>query len=99
MTKPENIIVTLMEECAEVQQSASKILRFGKDNFHPDHPEETNEHQLLTEYYQLIATMEYLISSGILSDFWEDEIDRIKINKTEKLLLWQHFSDSLGLIE
>ncbi len=34
MTKTEYLLVCLMEECAEIQQAASKILRFGiKENF------------------------------------------------------------------
>jgi len=32
MNKTEHLLITLMEECAEVQKSCSKILRFGADD-------------------------------------------------------------------
>ena len=51
MTKNENLLVTLSEECAEVQQAVSKVLRFGQDNYNPATPQVTNELEVLTEYY------------------------------------------------
>ena len=42
MTVYENLMVTAMEECAEIQKEISKALRFGINNHHPDEPEITN---------------------------------------------------------
>lgn len=39
MTKIENLLVTLSEECAEVQQAVSKVLRFGKNNYNSATPQ------------------------------------------------------------
>lgn len=68
MTKGENLLVTLSEECAEIQQAVSKSLRFGLENYNPVTPKLTNEKDIMTEYYQLITVMEMLIVSGILHD-------------------------------
>ncbi len=43
MTSNENLLVTLMEECAEVQQAVSKMLRFGADNCDPSTPDISNK--------------------------------------------------------
>ena len=61
MNKIENISVTVMEECAEVQQAISKSLRFGYDCCNPLNPEMNNAQDILIEYYQLEAMMELLI--------------------------------------
>ena len=53
------MLITI-EECAEVQQALAKIMRFGAKDHHPEAPTETNEEQLLTEFYQLTAMMEEL---------------------------------------
>lgn len=40
-------LAVLIEECAEVQQVACKILRHGYDSHHPDDPEATSNRTLL----------------------------------------------------
>lgn len=66
MTKNENLLVTLMEECAELQQAVSKALRFGMYGYQPSYPEKTNEHNIMIKYYQLVAAMEMLENAGVL---------------------------------
>ena len=69
MTKNENLLVTLMEECAELQQAVSKALRFGMDGCRPGSPERNNEHDIMVEYYQLVAVMEMLNNDNVLHKF------------------------------
>ena len=99
MTKNENLFVTAMEECAEIQQAISKILRFGKNNYHPNDPnKETNEHQFLKEYYQLKAVVNMLLINDVLSDLTEDEILDIISNKYQNINNFQQLSMHLGTI-
>ncbi len=99
MTKSENLLVTLTEECAEVQQAVSKVLRFGRSNYNPATPQVTNELEVLTEYYQLIAVMEMLIDSGVLKQLGDYEIEKIKSSKKYKVELHQSISQDCGCIK
>lgn len=99
MTKSENLLVTLSEECAEVQQAVSKVLRFGRDNYNPATPQVTNELEVLTEYYQLVAVMEMLIESGVLKQLCDYEITKIKASKKYNVKLHQSISQDCGCIK
>lgn len=97
MNKIENISITVMEECAEVQQAISKSLRFGYDCYNPANPDTNNAIDLLTEYYQLQAMMDLLIlESGLDKYLSADEIIQIKNNKVKKFLKYQEISKELG---
>lgn len=97
MNKIENISITVMEECAEVQQAISKGLRFGYDCYNPSNPNTNNARDILTEYYQLQAMMELLISETGLDKYCSDEeIVQIKNNKVKKFLKYQEISKELG---
>lgn len=98
MNKTENLYIVASEECAEIQQCISKILRFGENNYHPSNPEETNEIQLITEFYQLQAVMEMIIEQGIINDISKEEIETIKSNKKYKVSKYTQLSESLGRI-
>lgn len=92
MKKDENLLIILGEECAEVQQAVSKILRFGKDACNPITPYTTNELDVLTEYYQLAAVMEMLIDQGVLQQLSECDIATIKSDKKSKVEHYQNVS-------
>lgn len=64
------LLVILMEECAEVTQAASKLLRFGKEN-HP-HTGLSNSLVLATEMGDLDAVMAMVGEAGL--------IDRVTVN-------------------
>lgn len=99
MTKSENLLVTLSEECAEVQQAVSKVLRFGRDNYNPVTPEVTNGLEVLTEYYQLVAVMEMLVESGVHKQLGDYEIIKIKASKKYKVNFHQSISQDCGCIK
>lgn len=96
MTRNENLLVTLMEECAELQQAVSKALRFGMDNYHPANPEKTNEHNIMVEYYQLVSVMEMLVNSGVLHDFSPTDKSLVKTTKKINVERYQEVSEAAG---
>ena len=67
MTKEEYLLTVLSEECAEVQQAVSKILRFGKNNFNPM-TEIKNLDQLQTEIIHIYASVNLLIENSIIDE-------------------------------
>lgn len=99
MTERENLYQVLQEECGEIIQAASKIMRFGEYNHHPNKPLITNTSELMTEYYQLQAVMEILQENNILPVLSEKEIMQIKENKKAKVAAYAAMSVSLGLIK
>ena len=74
----------LAEECAEVIQAKSKIIRFGINNYHPDN-EISNRTVLANELGDVLAMIDILIRNGL---FTQDELDTAKQKKIEKLLTW-----------
>ena len=99
MTKAENILVTIMEECAEVQQAVSKVLRFGSQNYHPGKPGTENWYAVLEEYYHLIAAFEFAQSQMILPQLGDNELNLIKMNKVSKMEKWLKVSESEGTVQ
>lgn len=100
MNNIENISVVVMEECAELQQAISKSLRFGYNENNPLTPETNNAKDILTEFYQLQAMMEMLISEAHLSNcFTLEEEFAIKNEKMNKFLEYQKISKKLGNLE
>lgn len=99
MTERENLYQVMQEECSEIIQATSKIIRFGEHNHHPNKPLVTNASELMTEYYQLQAVMEILQENNILPVLSEEEIVQIKDNKKAKVAAYAAMSVSLGLIK
>lgn len=92
MKRSEHLLVCLMEECAEVQQAVAKSLRFGLEDHHPERPDLTNEAEILTEFYQLVAVMDLLQEEEIIATLSEVEVERIKKRKLEKLDEYMEYS-------
>lgn len=81
-------LIILAEECAEVQQEVSKILRFG--------PEESNLKNLEAEIGDVIALMVVLAHQGLIN---EDNIMRRVPAKLRKLKKWSNIKDLDSIIE
>jgi NTP pyrophosphatase (non-canonical NTP hydrolase) len=73
----------LAEECAEVIQIKSKIVRFGFDDQHPTYP--TNRARLEEEIGHVFAMVEILIANGEIT---QSGIDAGKLHKLNKLKGW-----------
>ena len=98
MTSKENLMLVAMEEANELSKELSKTMRFGRDNFHPDEPEKTNENNLLTEFYQLTAMIEHLQKIGELPEFSVEKIEEIKSSKIEKVYHYMNLTKELGFL-
>ena len=77
MTQREEALVILMEECGELTQACSKMIRSGGETKY--------ERQLQDEVGDVLALIEVLKISGIVTD--KQIEDRMKVKK-EKLMKW-----------
>ena len=77
MNKREEALVILMEECGELTQACSKMIRSGGDTKY--------ERQLQDEVGDVLTLIEVLKISGIVTD--KQIEDRMKVKK-EKLMKW-----------
>jgi len=76
MKKKEEMLVITMEECGELIQACSKMLRFGEDQDYT---------QLQEEIGDVMCMIEILRDGGLVND--KQIADRIKVKK-EKLMKW-----------
>lgn len=81
MTKLEELLVILQEECAEVIQSASKCRRFGIDNMYTKGTG-TQRENLTKEIGDLQCMIDLCIERGIVE---KSAVDLAVLNKQEKL--------------
>lgn len=80
------VMSILQEECAEVIQAVSKIMRFGIDNYKPGKPRTNREH-LEEELGDLLAMIDLLQSNGVVS---LESLETAKNAKFEKLKKWSN---------
>lgn len=99
MQQFENILVTVSEECAEIQKAVSKALRFGLGNHHPDELDVTNADNILYEYIQLQALIEILQEHELLPTWDEFTAQTMKNNKIRDVAKWQEVSFDCGTLE
>ena len=84
MTKLEELLVILQEECAEVIQSASKCRRFGIDNMYTK-GSGTQRENLTKELGDLQCMIDLCIERGIVE---KADVDAAVLNKQEKLKIY-----------
>lgn len=75
------LLTILIEECAEVQQRATKLLRFGRDEVQPGQGL-SNAHRLSFELGDLAAMVGLVIDAGLAS---RDTIEHATDEKHRKL--------------
>lgn len=81
-------LAVLIEEAAEVQQAACKVLRHGWSSCDPtvgDSP--TNRARLAQEFGDLLAAGSLLMDSG---DIGVDYVERWRKDKRERMKKWLH---------
>lgn len=66
-------LLVIAEECAEVSQCISKILRFGPENYHP-RTKETNIDRFREEMTDLIAMYNLSLHAGDFDPITEQEV-------------------------
>jgi len=96
MTEKEYLLTCLMEEAAEIQQAASKALRFGVgSNFCPETECTYDNGMAITrEMIDLTAVAEMLAQRGILRNL--PEFDELLIQKQRKVeyFMRKHLSEA-----
>lgn len=94
MTRTENLLTTLSEECAETAQRVSKAIRFTLEEIQPEQ-ELTNAQRIVYEFNDIVAVMELLQEEGV----FEKVIDREAINKKKlKVAEYLAYSAKIGAI-
>ena len=83
MNHNEELLVILIEECAEVQQEASKLIRFGSDTW-------ADVLQFEKEIGDLLCMIDLCHKEGLIS---EDAIIQAAEAKYEKLKKWSNLLD------
>lgn len=88
IVNPNEALYILMEECAEVTQAISKILRFGWDAVNPMvESDQNNKSHLEEEMGDLLAMIEIVTERYTLS---AEAIQDAKLNKINKLKKWSN---------
>ena len=83
MNQKEELLVILMEECAEVQQEASKLIRFGSETW-------ADVLNFEKEIGDLLCMIDLCHKQGLIS---EDSIIQAAEAKREKLKRWSNLID------
>jgi hypothetical protein len=96
MTRTQHLLIKLMEECAEVQQRASKALIFTLEEIEPGQPYR-NRDRLSQEITDLIAVLEMLEEDEIIS--FSPVIREQISEKKKKVLKFLDYSRELGTLK
>lgn len=97
MKKYENVLVSVAEECAEIEKATAKALRFGLQNHHPENPDVTNADEILYEYLHLSVLIEMLQESGHLPKWDDFTMQNIKMSKIKNVAKYQDVSRKYGV--
>lgn len=79
------LLQILIEECAEVQQRATKMLRFGVDEIQPGQPD-SNLKRLSDEVGDLKAMIEHCCDAGVIDPFATEDARKQKKHKLAKYM-------------
>lgn len=78
------LLLITQEECAEVTQSISKILRFGLDSVHLD---KSNRQRLTEEVGDLCCMIDLMIENDLIQ---KQDVEEYKMLKRKKLKKWSN---------
>jgi mannose-6-phosphate isomerase class I len=95
LSEIEYLLVCLGEECAEVQQAASKVMRFGLTDSYKDYGE--NRARLQDEVIDVLAVLEMVFERKIITlpDNLEEKIKA----KQAKVLKYMDYSRDRKVLE
>jgi len=94
MTEQEHLLTCLMEECAEVQQSVSKALRFGLNDSYKDYG--NNKERIESELCDLLGVLEILATRKII-DLPDDHESRVAA-KVAKITRYMDYARERGVL-
>lgn len=96
MNRLEELLIILAEECAEVQQAASKCLRFGMNSEYND---QTNQGRLETELGDFMAVFKLILEEANLREDYIMAAAEAKLIKVERFMKNQKGLDAAELAE
>ena len=79
------LLIILIEECAEVAQRATKMLRFGIDEIQPNQPHD-NTQRLSVEVGDLLAVVDECMNVGLIDELVVSGQVPIKLQKLAKFM-------------
>ena len=85
----DELLTILVEECAEVQKAATKIMRFGAGDSDPHTPRVINSTKLSEEIGDLMTLIELCFDAGLANS---GEATRAMVAKRNKLPLMMRFA-------
>lgn len=87
MNRKEELLLVLMEECAEIIQAVSKIRRFGEHAYNPlDKKKITNSVHLETEIGDFMGVLKLLVEENHINGENLIELAEKKIKKLDKYM-------------
>jgi hypothetical protein len=94
MTRHEQLLTILSEECIETAQRVSKAIRFGLTEVQEGQPL-SNAQRIVYEFNDIVAMMDMLHDEGLV----EDIIDQVAIAKKKaKVEKYMEYSLKLGTV-
>lgn len=100
MRYTEHPLVKLIEECAEVQHRACKVMQFGPDEFNPLFgPEHSNVKLLRDEVKDLLATIVAVTEFGLMPGIPVEELAISIEEKKRKMQKYLDYSTQLGMMD
>lgn len=85
MSKIQEILDILQEECGELIVAISKVRRFGLDNSYKDGG--TQREHLVQELGDVSLLIELLVAHNVVD---QNDLHRAKVNKSVKLAEWSN---------
>ena len=83
----------LAEECCEVGQAKSKIIRFGLEDKWPVETGKTNRQKLVEELGHLQAVVDILIAHEVVT---QEEMNAHKWDKWDGMIKWNGYRGTKG---
>lgn len=100
MNRKEHILTIIAEECGEVAQRITKMLRFGVDEVTPGlEPHLDNNYRFYKEFADLLGMVEMAEDEGILISPDDDLMIKWKNDKVEKVEKYMEYSQKMGTLE
>lgn len=97
LTKTDYLLICLIEEAAKIQKSATKALRFGLDNHHPNSPEtETNRKKLACGLGDISGVVNLLYDANVVTTQAVIDATIAKIKKLEQCI---SYAEDDGIID
>jgi hypothetical protein len=93
------LLQCLQEECAELIKNASKINRFGSNDYYPGREHEgSNEEKFIAEAHDLLAVLDMINKRHGLGIGEGQKAEEAIATKQAKVLEFAHYSKRTGLV-